>query len=101
MAFSVFDSPLRSTVRHKFPAERHFTRPDRDGSPRMASMNRRHDIDALRALAFAFLILFHIGMLYIAGWDWHIKSRYTTPALDLPMIFLNRWRMDLIFLVSG
>ena len=64
-------------------------------------MNRRHDIDALRAIAFSLLILYHAGMLYIAGWDWHLKSTYTTPALDLPMIFLNRWRMDIIFLISG
>ncbi|MGE5615805.1 MAG: acyltransferase family protein [Bacillota bacterium] len=64
-------------------------------------MNRRHDIDALRALAFAFLILFHVGMLYVAGWDWHIKSSYTTSAIEPPMLFLNRWRMDLIFLISG
>jgi len=63
-------------------------------------MNRRHDIDALRAIAFALLILFHTGMLYVPGWEWHLKS-YPIPALELPMIFLNRWRMDLIFLISG
>lgn len=67
----------------------------------MAAMNRRHDIDALRAIAFALLILFHVGMLYVAGWDFHLKSTYTSEALQLPMIFLNRWRMDLIFLISG
>ena len=64
-------------------------------------MNRRHDLDALRAIAFSLLIVFHVGMLYVDGWDWHLKSSYTTKALDLPMIFLNRWRMDLIFLISG
>ena len=38
--------------------------------------SRRHDIDALRALAFALLILYHWGMLYVGGedWDWHLKS---------------------------
>lgn len=65
------------------------------------AMNRRHDIDALRAIAFSSLILYHVGMLYVNGWPWHLKSTYTTSALELPMIFLNRWRMDLIFLVSG
>jgi peptidoglycan/LPS O-acetylase OafA/YrhL len=64
-------------------------------------MNRRHDIDALRAIAFSLLILYHVGMLYVTGWDWHLKSSYTTTALQLPMIFLNRWRMDIIFLISG
>ena len=64
-------------------------------------MHRRHDIDALRVIAFAFLILYHVGMLYVSEWGWHIKSSYQYEALQLPMLFLNRWRMDLIFLISG
>jgi peptidoglycan/LPS O-acetylase OafA/YrhL len=62
---------------------------------------RRHDIDALRALAFCLLILYHLGMLYVAEWDWHIKSPDTFYWLQPVMIAMNRWRMDLIFLVSG
>ena len=64
-------------------------------------MTRRHDIDALRALAFALLILYHLGMYYVADWGWHIKSPQTFEWLQLPMILVNRWRMDLIFLISG
>ncbi|TDR38732.1 peptidoglycan/LPS O-acetylase OafA/YrhL [Tahibacter aquaticus] len=64
-------------------------------------MNRRYDIDALRVIAFAFLILYHIGMLYVHDWGWHIKSSYLSEDLQLPMLFINRWRMDLIFLISG
>lgn len=64
-------------------------------------MNRRHDIDALRVIAFALLILYHVGMLYVTEWGWHIKSSYQSEALQLPMLFANRWRMDLIFLISG
>lgn len=64
-------------------------------------MQRRHDIDALRVIAFAFLILYHVGMLYVHDWGWHIKSSYQSEALQLPMLFMNRWRMDLIFLISG
>jgi peptidoglycan/LPS O-acetylase OafA/YrhL len=67
----------------------------------MTPTRRRHDIDALRALAFAALILYHLGMLYVAEWDWHIKSPVTYDWLQLPMIAINRWRMDLIFLISG
>jgi peptidoglycan/LPS O-acetylase OafA/YrhL len=62
---------------------------------------RRNDIDALRALAFAVLILYHLGMLYVAGEDWHIRSPHSYEWLKLPMLFVNRWRMDLIFLISG
>ena len=64
-------------------------------------MQRRHDIDALRALAFALLILYHWCMLYVADWGWHIKSPYLAEWLQWPMLLVNRWRMDLVFLVSG
>lgn len=64
-------------------------------------MNRRHDIDALRVLAFGLLILFHVGMLYVAGWEFHLKSEHAASWLQYPMLFLNRWRMELLFLVSG
>lgn len=64
-------------------------------------MNRRHDIDALRVIAFALLIAYHIGMFYVTEWDWHVKSAYLADWLQGPMIFLNRWRMPLLFLISG
>lgn len=62
---------------------------------------RRHDIDALRAIAFALVILYHVGMYYVAGWPWHIKSPHAAEWLQWPMRALNLWRMDLVFLVSG
>jgi glucan biosynthesis protein C len=64
-------------------------------------MNRRHDIDALRALAFGLVILYHVAMYYVADWHWHLKSPYAADWLQLPMRVLNLWRMDLVFLVSG
>jgi peptidoglycan/LPS O-acetylase OafA/YrhL len=64
-------------------------------------MQRRHDIDALRAIAFALLILYHLAMFYVADWDWHVKSVHLAGWLQWPMLFVNRWRMDLIFLISG
>jgi glucan biosynthesis protein C len=66
-----------------------------------ATSNRRHDIDALRALAFALVIVYHVGMYYVAEWDWHLKSPHATTWLQVPMRLLNLWRMDLVFLVSG
>ena len=64
-------------------------------------MNRRHDIDALRALAFALVILYHVAMYYVQGWEWHLKSPDAVEWLQGPMRALNLWRMDLVFLVSG
>ncbi|KAF1005621.1 MAG: hypothetical protein GAK28_03103 [Luteibacter sp.] len=62
---------------------------------------RRYDIDALRVFAFGLLILYHTGMAYVWDWDFHIKSAYTAEWLQWPMIFMNRWRMSLLFLISG
>lgn len=64
-------------------------------------MNRRHDIDALRALAFAGVILYHVGMYYVADWGWHLKSPHAAHWLQWPMRAVNLWRLDLVFLVSG
>lgn len=67
----------------------------------MDTRSRRHDIDALRVFAFGSLILYHCAMAYVAGWDWHVKSSHTAEWLQPPMLFLNRWRMELLFLISG
>ncbi|WP_109123652.1 acyltransferase family protein [Dyella sp. C11] len=67
-------------------------------------MNRRHDIDALRVLAFGLLILYHLGMLYVGpadDWTFHLKSTYIADWLKYPMLASSFWRMDLLFLISG
>ena len=70
-------------------------------SPTTAPDARRHDIDALRAMAFLFVILYHVGMYYVAGWHWHLKSPHAAEWLRWPMVAVNVWRMDLVFLISG
>ncbi len=64
-------------------------------------MTRRHDIDALRVFAFALLILYHTAMAYVDDWGFHLKSVHTAEWLQWPMLFVNRWRMSLLFLISG
>ena len=64
-------------------------------------MPRRHDLDALRVFALVSLIAYHCAMLYVAEWDWHLKSAYLQDWLQWPMLAMNRWRMELLFLVSG
>ncbi|MEX2500404.1 MAG: acyltransferase [Wenzhouxiangellaceae bacterium] len=63
--------------------------------------DRRHDIDALRVFAFALLIVYHVGMVYVHDWGFHIKSSHQWEWLQWPMVAINRWRMPLIFLLSG
>ena len=63
-------------------------------------MNRRYDLDWLRVIAFALLMLFHTGMLF-STWFWHVKNIETSPAFDHVMGFLHQWRMPLLFFISG
>lgn len=64
-------------------------------------MQRRHDIDALRVFAFAILILYHVSGVYQVNSDFHIVSSYQNEWLDYVRIVFNRWRMPLLFVISG
>ena len=62
---------------------------------------RRYDIDWLRTLAFIVLILYHVGMYYVADWGWHIKSAEQSVWLQNVMLLTNPWRMSLLFFISS
>ncbi|MBB4729649.1 MULTISPECIES: acyltransferase family protein [Xanthomonas] len=63
-------------------------------------MQRRHDLDWLRVIAFGLLVLYHVGMYYVT-WDWHVKSSSTHLMLEPVMLLSSPWRMSLLFLISG
>ena len=63
--------------------------------------NRRHELDWLRVMVFGLLIFYHIGMLYVADWGFHYKSEHQSSFLQNLMLLLNRWRLPLLFLISG
>ena len=65
-----------------------------------ARPERRIDLDWIRIIAFALLILYHVGMLFVP-WDFHVKSVHILPGLEPVMLALNPWRLSLLFLVSG
>jgi glucans biosynthesis protein C len=68
--------------------------------PAVAQGGRRLDLDWLRIIAFATLILYHVGMFYVP-WDWHVKSPRPIDQLVWPMSFFSPWRLTLLFLISG
>lgn len=61
---------------------------------------RRHELDWLRVLAFATLILYHVGMFYVA-WPWHVKSDYASDLLEPALALIDPWRLGLLFFISG
>ena len=61
---------------------------------------RRYDIDALRVIVFGLLIFYHVGMFFVP-WVFHIKNSVIYEGLQVPMIFLNQWRLPLLFVISG
>lgn len=61
---------------------------------------RRYDLDWVRILAFAVLILYHTGMYYVS-WDWLVKSPFATTTIEPLMMLSSPWRLSLLFLVSG
>ncbi|MDX2153166.1 MAG: acyltransferase family protein [Bryobacteraceae bacterium] len=62
--------------------------------------SREHGLDWLRVFAFGVLILYHSGMIFVS-WPFHIKNPETSPALESVMLFFNRWRLPLLFFISG
>lgn len=65
-----------------------------------AAIDRRHDMDWVRIIAFGLLIFYHIGMFYVT-WDWHVKSSRAADVIEPLMLLTNPWRLTLLFLVSG
>lgn len=63
-------------------------------------MQRRHDLDWVRVLAFGLLVFYHVGMYYVT-WDWHVKSPDAGEALEPFMMLTSPWRLGLLFMVSG
>lgn len=65
------------------------------------SRPRRHDLDWLRVLAILLLVFFHAAMPFVAEWGWHLKNAETSHLLLETNFFMSRWRMALLFLISG
>lgn len=68
-------------------------------SPTIASP-RRHDLDWLRVIAILTLLFYHTGMIYVS-WGWHIQSDEISRPFEAVMRWLHRWRMPLLFFISG
>lgn len=61
---------------------------------------RRYDLDWLRVIVFGLLIFYHVGMFFVP-WSFHIKNNIIYDWLRWPMLFLNQWRLPILFVISG
>lgn len=61
---------------------------------------RRYDLDWLRVIVFGLLIFYHVGMFFVP-WGWHIKNNVIYDWLRYPMLFVNQWRLPILFTISG
>lgn len=61
---------------------------------------RQYFLDWVRILAFAFLIFYHTGMMFVS-WGFHIESGHNSVFLKSIMLLTSNWRLDILFIVSG
>ncbi len=62
--------------------------------------SRQHFLDWLSVFAFAYLVFYHTGMMFVE-WPFHIESGHDSKFLRSIMLLTSTWRLDLLFLVSG
>ena len=63
-------------------------------------MERHYGMDWLRIGAFALLIFYHIGMVFVP-WGFSVKTAQPMAWAEIPMFLTSPWRLTLLFLVSG
>ncbi len=39
--------------------------------------------------------------MFFVPWDWELKNNETVEWLQWPMLFINRWRLPILFVISG
>jgi len=61
---------------------------------------RRHDLDALRAIAMLLGIVLHAGLSFTTAW-WIVRDVSQHVAYDIAFSAIHGFRMPLFFLISG
>jgi surface polysaccharide O-acyltransferase-like enzyme len=61
---------------------------------------RRAEFDWLRVVALGLLMVFHSTMGF-STWPWHVTDPHQSALLSYFLDFLLRWRVALVFIVSG
>ncbi len=67
----------------------------------MQTSNRQSYLDWLRIMAIVGVLFFHSAMPFAAESNWHIRNQETSSLLLEFNFFLSRFRMPLLFFISG
>ncbi|AUP80869.1 acyltransferase [Flavivirga eckloniae] len=62
---------------------------------------RYYYIDFLRVIAIIMMFIYHVFMVFVAEWGWHIKNKETSNVLLEINYWMASFRMPLLFFVSG
>jgi glucans biosynthesis protein C len=65
------------------------------------SAERLFYIDFLRVFAIILMFIYHVSMIFVAEWDWHIKNAEQSNVLMEINYWMAFFRMPLLFFVSG
>jgi glucan biosynthesis protein C len=63
--------------------------------------NRQSYLDWLRIFSIIAVFFLHSGMAYVEEWGWHLKNKETSNLLMEINFWLGRFRMPLLFFISG
>lgn len=58
-------------------------------------------IDALRVIAVLMVFIYHVNMIFVAEWGWHIKNANQSNVIMEVNYWMQFFRMPLLFFVSG
>ncbi len=67
----------------------------------MENKERIYFIDTLRVIAVLMMFVYHVSMIFVAEWGWHIKNSELSNVLLELNYWMSLFRMPLLFLVSG
>ena len=67
----------------------------------MQTSSRQPYLDWLRIMAILGVLVFHSAMAFVAEDEWHLKNKETSYLLMEFNFWLSRFRMPLLFFISG
>jgi glucans biosynthesis protein C len=72
-----------------------------EGRAPVASAPRRPELDVMRALVVAGLVVFHSAVVFASGTSWFVNDPRPSPGFTVFLLWGSLWGMPLLFVVSG